>query len=342
MTTQFPLSGPMSVGDLLDRAFRLYRARFGLFLLTSALFLLPAGVIFPFVIAGDISDYAVLPVGIALHSFFLPGVVALAVQGQGLAEYFTILMLMLTNGSVTLVLTVQSIETLHRRPLSAAGSIRACLRRFLPYAGMSILKWGTVFVGISLATILGMIGMFPVGAAMRGLLNVHPAITDNLPEVVLDILLSFIGFLPFIPPLFLSAYLLSYWLAAPAVLVAEGLGPVDVLVRCWRLSRGSFLRVISFAFLLSALVLLINFPLMTLANEITSALLPVSYQGHPTDSYGVVVGSILASVIIAPFYANTAVLLYYDLSVRSGGNDPALGIAEPEEQAARPAGEDAA
>ena len=40
MTTHFPLSGPMSVGDLLDRAFRLYRARFGVFLLTATVFLL--------------------------------------------------------------------------------------------------------------------------------------------------------------------------------------------------------------------------------------------------------------------------------------------------------------
>ena len=45
MTTHFPLSGPMSVGDLLDRAFRLYRARFGVFLLTAAIFLGPVGVI---------------------------------------------------------------------------------------------------------------------------------------------------------------------------------------------------------------------------------------------------------------------------------------------------------
>ena len=41
MTTQSPLSGPMTVGDLLDRAFRLYRARFSHFLLTAMLFLVP-------------------------------------------------------------------------------------------------------------------------------------------------------------------------------------------------------------------------------------------------------------------------------------------------------------
>ena len=45
MTTHFPLSGPMSVGGLLARAFRLYWARFGVFLLTAAIFLGPVGVI---------------------------------------------------------------------------------------------------------------------------------------------------------------------------------------------------------------------------------------------------------------------------------------------------------
>ena len=306
MTTQFPLSGPVSVGGLLVRALRLYRARFGVFLLTSALFLVPAAVIFPFVITGNISVDAVYPVCIALHSFFLPGVIAIAVQDKGPAEYFTILLLMLTNGSVTLVLTVQSIEALHGRSLSAGGSIRRALPRFLPYAGMATLKWGIVFVGMFLAAVLG---------------------------------IFLLQFFFFVLPLVLSVFLLAYWLAAPAVLVAEGRGPVNAIERCWSLSRGNSLRVISYAFLLSALVLLLNFSIVMLAEEIVSALLPVSHQGLTIVTYGV--GSILAS-FTAPFYASATVLLYYDLRVRRESSDLELRAAELGEEMAQDHGEEIA
>ena len=69
MTTHFPLSGPMSVGDLLDRAFRLYRARFGVFLLTAAIFFFPAGIISAVVLmsGGDFSP-PFLVLGNPIHS----------------------------------------------------------------------------------------------------------------------------------------------------------------------------------------------------------------------------------------------------------------------------------
>ncbi len=45
MLSPLPISGPLTLGDLLDRAFRIYRARFGLLILTSAIFLVPLGIL---------------------------------------------------------------------------------------------------------------------------------------------------------------------------------------------------------------------------------------------------------------------------------------------------------
>ena len=85
MTTQFPLSGPLSVGDLLDRAFRLYRARFGVFLLTAAIFRAPEGIIFVFF------------------------------AGETTAGLLATLMVLPASAIASLALTAQSIEALPRR-----------------------------------------------------------------------------------------------------------------------------------------------------------------------------------------------------------------------------------
>ncbi|MBV7336114.1 hypothetical protein KFU94_49340 [Chloroflexi bacterium TSY] len=45
MQKPFTTSGPMSLGELLDGAFRLYRERFGILVLTAAVFLVPMGIL---------------------------------------------------------------------------------------------------------------------------------------------------------------------------------------------------------------------------------------------------------------------------------------------------------
>ena len=113
MTTQSPLSGPMSVGDLLDRAFRLYRARFGVFLLTAAIFLVPVWIIISLV-SPDFSDVKSLLI---------------------------ILAFMLANGCTILALSARIIAELHGRSLSIGEGIRRGTRRIVAYAGMSVTIW---------------------------------------------------------------------------------------------------------------------------------------------------------------------------------------------------------
>lgn len=52
-----PLTGPLTVGDLLDRAFRLYRSRFGLFLLTGAVLIAPIAIVSGIFLARFFANY---------------------------------------------------------------------------------------------------------------------------------------------------------------------------------------------------------------------------------------------------------------------------------------------
>ena len=52
-----PLTGPLTVGALLDRAFRLYRSRFGLFLLTGAVLIAPIAIVSGIFLARFFANY---------------------------------------------------------------------------------------------------------------------------------------------------------------------------------------------------------------------------------------------------------------------------------------------
>ena len=148
MTTQFPLTGPLSVGDLLDRAFRLYRARFGVFLLTAAIFLVPWAVV-------SILARERLMNNVDWNSF----------DDDAFFRYIGVEMLLSTlktltvNRIVTLCLTTHCLQALHGNFLTFRGGIHQGLRRFWPYWSMSLITWATLTFLTVVALILFIVGM---------------------------------------------------------------------------------------------------------------------------------------------------------------------------------------
>ena len=136
MTTQFPLSGPMSVGDLLDRAFRLYRARFGVFLLTAAIFLAPAGIL-----------------SVLFGAESIVGILALLLE-------------IAATALVSLAFTAQGIAALHGRPESIGVGIRRGLSRFWPYVVMGIVQLAAFVAALLVGAI-----PFAIGMGVLGLLD---------------------------------------------------------------------------------------------------------------------------------------------------------------------------
>ena len=307
MTTQFPLSGPMSIGDLLDRAFRLYRARFGVFLLTAAIFLLPVWIVIS-LISPDYSDIDFLLI---------------------------ILAFMLANGCAILALSARIVEELHGRTLSIGEGIHRGLRRIVAYAGMSVTIWTAM---TTLSTSIAVSSVFYGAIFFSGFVEIlSPGSSGTSPVAVLGFVVFLIcGFILLLILVFFPAlYLYSRWLAAPAVLIAERPGPLSALGRSWDLSRGQHLRVTGYTALL--------FVLMALVNILPLALLAVFFLGPLPDflielSASVLVwASFLLWIISAPFYVCAVVLLYYDLRIRNEGYDLELRVAELEEQVSRSA-----
>ena len=112
MAASFSLFRHSSVGDLLGYAFRLYRARFGIFVLTAAVFYIPWTVI-----------------SVLFTGAFTTG----PLSGPYGEPSLGILQSLTVGAFVTLALTVQSIEALHSRSLTVGEGIRRGLSRFWPY-----------------------------------------------------------------------------------------------------------------------------------------------------------------------------------------------------------------
>ena len=136
---QSPLfrTGPLSVGDLLDWAVRLYRARFGKLILTTAIFLVPLGLISSLISGQTMTSY------LNIFMTALQDPESLADQQQVIRElqgnnqwlslsYLLIPISIAANGLVTLALAYQSIGAIHQREVGIGESIRLALRRFWP------------------------------------------------------------------------------------------------------------------------------------------------------------------------------------------------------------------
>ena len=313
MTTQFPLSGPMTVGDLLDRAFRLYRARFGVFLLTAAIFLAPAG--FLAVLFGVESTAGILA------SFLEMAATAL----------------------VSLAFTAQGIEALHSRPVTIGVGIRRGLSRFWPYLGMGIVQAAAYIAAFLVGAIPFTIGM----AVLGSLFGVGPGNTldwirsDGAFDIgpaagTIGLIICGIGplFVLFFAPFF---YLFVRWYVSLAVLIAERTGPIESLRRSWHLSQGNVWRVLGYVLLLELLVNVLPLAIGQALEWIVEFVAPAGASGMLLRLAAAFPSLYL--IISTPFRFGAGVLLYYDLRIRNEDYDLELRLDEIEEQVGRNAGE---
>ena len=138
-----PIPGPLSIGDIIDRAFRIYRARFKPMLLTALLLLVPlavlTGVLSYFVNEQSLRSTASGDVAGSLGASF--GSLVLGLLSwliQGLAE---------------LALTFHALAALRNEGMEPREAISAAGGRIGSWLGMSILR-GLVFGALLLVLIL--------------------------------------------------------------------------------------------------------------------------------------------------------------------------------------------
>ena len=250
------------------------------------------------------------------------------------------------HGFVTLALTVQCVHALHGGFPTLWWSIGQGLRRFLPYVGMRIAAWVAMLTVTVVTVCFLALGFGLLNFLLNGLLGelMDQLVLDETSGLFEGLGRLFLGLFSFtllvavcLTPLI---YLSARWLVAPAVLIAEGLGPFASLGRSWRLSRGNVRRVTGYTLLLFAILTLVIYLPATLVQWILfSLLIPSSSFGWARSISGSV--SAFFSIVGIPYSIAAAVLLYYDLRIRNESYDQELRLAEMEQQVARPAGQDA-
>lgn len=328
------ISGPLSLGDLLDRAFRLYRSRFVILLLTAAIFQAPLSVVSGLLTGRFLVSYMdaiqtlmATPDGPSEAVFG-----ALVQQMIGLGGMFALLSLigLLVNACVTLALTAQNLAILRGESLHLGEGIRRGMRRFGAFVWMSILE----LLGIAGATLAFLIPVgivFTMIAAVGVMLGMNFFQEGSGVAIAGSLILLLCGYAIFFVLLIApTLYLSARWIAATPALVAENLGPLEALSRSWRLTKGNVLRALGYQILLYLITTLVLAMPVALIQQIIILLLPTSSLAAATAASNMVAASL--SIVWTPFSVAAIVLLYYDLRVRHEGFDLELRVAEMEQR----------
>jgi hypothetical protein len=337
MSNRSLISGPLGLGDLLDRAFRLYRARFGPFLLTAAVFLIPFSLISGLLSGRFLTGYIDALSALTAAPDEVPNTVVADSFGM-VGGFFGIMVVLgisglVINAMVALALTAQSIAALHEEGLGLDEGIRRGLRRFWAYIGMSIVQFVLIFLAtlaVLVPLFIFIFGVIFAGAAI-GSTIFNDFVGNNVIGVVALVLVAICGYLvAVVLALMPTIYLSARWIVATPVLLAEDLGALDALRRSWKLTKKQIWRAVGYLILLYLITfVVISLPVGLLQQLIIFAL-PTSGIGLATGISTAISSSI--TVVWTPFYICAVVLLYYDLRVRAEGYDLDLRVQQLEAQ----------
>jgi hypothetical protein len=336
MQTSTLISGPLSLGDLLDRTFRLFRARVGILTLTAAILLVPVGLLSSVVTGRFMVGYMDLLQGLAVEtSPFETETALLEGMGNILSYAGWIFLISLLNMAAlalaSLTTSVHAVDFLHGQERTLGQGLRTAMGRFWALIGLFVLRaiaiaGATLGVLIVLGVVFFLLFIILSGAAFifaddSGGPTSAVAI---IGVVILFMCLYLLMILLVVAPVI---YLSARWIAAVPGLVAERLGPIAAMQRSWELTQRGVWRVIGYFVLLGLLsIIVISLP-VSVVQQILIFLSPL-----PMDvSFGIsaAIGSIV-SVFWQPLYAIALVLLYYDLRVRRESYDLTLRVEQLE------------
>jgi hypothetical protein len=326
------ITGPLSISELLDRTFRVLRARLGLLALTVAVVLAPLGVVMALFTGRFMVGYiGMMDALIGAAEEGDPALMSELVTD--VAGYFGLVgLLMLLNILATsltnLAVTFHIHSFLHGGALRVGEALRLAWRRFLPAIGMSLVQ----FIAIGGATLVAVLAVAVAFATVAVLFGVGAVLgEESSAGTIFMIGVVFVVVVGYLVAILLAlvpmAYLGARWAVATPGLALEGLGPLAALGRSWALTRRRFLHTFGFVALLTILnFLVISLPLSVM-QQIVLLLFPAQIPLVISLSAGV---SYLINLLWQPLYATGMVLLYYDLRVRAESYDLALRVQQME------------
>lgn len=318
MATTTPQLRPMSIGDLLDSSFRLYRSQFVTFIGIVALLQVPS-LILQLLIQLTVGRG---PFEAIMQFSMRPPVPR---PGQNILELFPInefLTFYAVSIGVGLFqgLIVQSLMTgalanavsrsYLRQTTSILDAYRLGARRFGAMVLVTLLvsAMTLVLVGLLFGCIIGVFG----AAISSG------DQSAQFQSLLIFLAALFAGLLLFLLVLLLLGVRLIF---LPQAVFLEGSGPLESFRRSWRLVSGSFWRVLLILVLMTVLAYLISVLPATIVNT------ALSLSGRPTVERALrnqIITTLIAQVgviVSLPLQLSLFTLLYYDLRVRKEGYD---------------------
>ncbi len=299
-----PIPGPLSIGDIIDRAFRIYRARFKPMLLTALALLVPLGVL-----SGILSYFINRPLfeetGTSLD--------AMGLLGSTFGSLALSLLAILIQGLAELALTFHARAALADEALEPGQAVSSAFGRIGSWLGMSILR-ALAYVGVVAVAVVPSILL----AALAGSGDSSSAAA----AVGLLCLFTIVGLGVFI----LAVILYVRWIVATPALVVEELGATGSLGRSWGLTKGKFWR----SFGVTLVLVLISLVVLSLPNVvITLFTLAATQRTIVWSAVSTGLGTILSALYV-PLSAATYLVLYYDLRVRRENLDLDLRVQQLE------------
>lgn len=304
---------PMTLGEILDRTFQIYRSRFVVFF---GIALLPALVM--------------LVVNLASTSWILyhPLQGRIIIFHKSFASLLWTLVLWLANGFFYLLARSGFVRATAGWIAGSRPSLHDCLsvvtRRWKSVLALDLFEQAAVILVPGGGFILGAlaIAFFHQSASQSLVNNVVSALAGMALLIAAAVLYAWLG--------------ICLSLSFPALL-AEDVGWYEAVKRSWRLVRRSFARVLSMWILLVVLTGVVNLSLRWLAYFILSAArLEWMGWGHGLPYFAVY--SLIATTIatlVGPIYPIAVTLIYYDQRIRREGYDiewmmRAAGLNAPE------------
>lgn len=331
---------PLSIGDMLDWSIRIYRARFGKLMLTTAIFFVPLGLISGVVTGQTMTGY----LNIFLAAMQNPDVMlderalsTLSNQDGMLASLSCLLMplSLLATGVVSLALVHQVVSTIRNEEATVKESLQIGWQRFWSWLGMH-LAMSIAFVGVAIAlAILFVIASVAIVAIFSSAVGSSVENLDSGGIAAMSGLLfglfcfyaiaMLLVFGPFV-------YLYSRWAVAIPGIVDQRWGSIEALQESWTLTRGHLWRTLGYNLLLLLLYIILYAALMSLGFGLAAFVLTAS----PLASTIVfaVIGAILP-MLWQPIQMAAQVLLYYDLRMRNEGYDLEMRLNQLEAEVRR-------
>lgn len=312
-TQPAPQLRPMSLSDMLDAAFRLYRKHFLTFIGIAALLLVPIAIV-QFLVQ--------LPYARALERFAAAPLAAR--PGQSALDLFPFAELLPYYG-IIIALSVVQYLLLYNLMIGALANAIASSYMGQPISILGAYRLGwrrlRALLGASLAPLLlSLLGVALVGGCALGAFWTLGVRTGEQPNIGLAIVavLGLFGML--IAFGCISLFFYVRLLLATQAIVIEGLGALDGLRRSWRLVGQALWRsigIVLLVFLMAAIVsYIVQLPLLAVSAASTFLLksLVLTQALNALATYA-------TQILILPLQFIIFTLLYYDLRVRKEGYD---------------------